>query len=98
MTQQDFNLALATTAQPRIIVIDDNPTIHSDFRKILSPDDNPHDLSEIEIDFSGCKPTQRSFYDSLDVELESAFLGEEGFQKSPMQLLKAILTRSRSVT
>ncbi|WP_426135817.1 ATP-binding protein [Pseudomonas sp. PWP3-1b2] len=64
-------------ANRRILLIDDTPSIHDDFRKILMPDveSNP-ELEDMESALFGetTKPRVQSF------ELHSAYGGEEGLQ------------------
>ncbi|AQT10208.1 MULTISPECIES: ATP-binding protein [Pseudomonas] len=59
----------------RILLIDDTPSIHEDFRKILTPpeaDDNGLDDLEAQLFGATAKPRQQPF------ELDSAYGGEEG--------------------
>jgi PAS domain S-box-containing protein len=64
----------------RILVIDDNPSIHDDFRKILSPTDVDlvADLDSDEAALFGetTKPSQ-----SWRFSIDSAFQGQEGLEK-----------------
>lgn len=65
---------------PRIIIIDDNPSIHDDFRKILCSDseiDTELDLLEASLFGTDSKPKTAS----RRYTLESAYQGEEGFEK-----------------
>ncbi|EJM10063.1 putative protein with fused histidine kinase and response regulator receiver domain [Pseudomonas sp. GM18] len=62
----------------RILLIDDTPSIHDDFRKILTPTSAKHaELDEMEAALFGSevKPTQLLF------ELDSAYGGQEGLGK-----------------
>ena len=64
---------------PRIIVIDDNPAIHDDFRKILCPEAADSSADQLEADIFGAPvdtglPAER--YD-----LETALQGLEGLEK-----------------
>jgi two-component system, cell cycle sensor histidine kinase and response regulator CckA len=68
----------AQTPNHRILVIDDNATIHADFRKILCPKsagDKDLDLMEAEL-FNEKQPGA----DSLKFELDSAYQGQEGLE------------------
>ncbi|NBF02963.1 hybrid sensor histidine kinase/response regulator [Pseudomonas sp. Fl5BN2] len=59
----------------RILLIDDTPSIHEDFRKILTPppqDDSTLDDLEAQLFGASTKPQQPAF------ELDSAYGGEEG--------------------
>ena len=71
------------TTQPenrRVLVIDDNPSIHADFRKILSPGEatlaNELDSDEAEL-FGDTAQAAHSWIFQID----SAFQGEEGLEK-----------------
>jgi len=63
----------------RVLVIDDNPSIHEDFRKILSKafaaDDRLDDLESTILETQFQTATQNGF------EIDSAFQGEEGLAK-----------------
>jgi two-component system NtrC family sensor kinase len=59
----------------RILLIDDTPTIHDDFRKILLPERDDHaelDLMEAALFGQKARPQSASF------ELDSAYQGQEG--------------------
>ncbi|WP_025128298.1 ATP-binding protein [Pseudomonas sp. PH1b] len=62
----------------RILLIDDTPSIHEDFRKILTPapDDDQH-LDDLEAQLFGAqsRPRQQAF------ELDSAYTGQEGLNR-----------------
>jgi diguanylate cyclase (GGDEF)-like protein/PAS domain S-box-containing protein len=60
----------------RILVIDDNRAIHDDFRKILAAGEAPS-LDDLEDELFG-PPTRRA---QQRYQLDSAFQGEEGFDK-----------------
>jgi two-component system cell cycle sensor histidine kinase/response regulator CckA len=69
----------AQTPNHRILIIDDNATIHADFRKILCPThagDVNLDLMEAEI-FDEAQPE----INRLKFELDSAYQGQEGLEK-----------------
>ena len=60
----------------RILIVDDNTSIHADFRNILCPD-NSDDAAANEMEavlFGENKPEEMSF------ELDSAYQGQEGFE------------------
>jgi signal transduction histidine kinase len=68
---------VSTSASPnrRILVVDDNRTIHQDFRKILCPDrsrDSTLDMMEASLFGHSEQPEQ-----TLNFEVDSAFQGEE---------------------
>ncbi len=59
---------------PRILVIDDNRSIHSDFRKILCPTSDHH-LAELEAAVFG---PQEAGVNAPVFEMDSAYQGQEG--------------------
>ncbi len=66
----------------RILVIDDNEAIHSDFRKIFAQTDGKNELDELDAELFGDNTTETQT--GLDFELCFASQGKEGFE-----LLKA---------
>src|ERR1041385_1632288 len=72
----------------RILIVDDNQSIHADFRSILCPDvSSEAAVNEMEaalFDEVAAKPLQTSF------ELESAFQGQEG-----LEMVKKALAEDR---
>jgi signal transduction histidine kinase len=65
----------------RILIVDDNPSIHEDFRKIFRGSlAAANTLSETEAAFFGEAPTQDAEAE-VDVEMDSAFQGEEALQR-----------------
>lgn len=65
------------TLNQRILIIDDNPSIHQDFLKILSPDQS-NDLDQIEASLfeeTSNKPVNKVF------KIDSAFQGQEGVER-----------------
>jgi two-component system, NtrC family, sensor kinase len=61
----------------RILVVDDNRTIHQDFRKILCPPASNNSLDEMEADLFGENEVISQF---PGFEVDSAFQGEEAIQ------------------
>src|SRR3954469_11231529 len=61
----------------RVLVIDDNNSIHQDFAKILRTEKLEDSLHEFEAEFFGAKPqaTPRSSF-----EMNSALQGQEGLE------------------
>ena len=59
----------------RVLIIDDNPAIHDDFRKILVSDDDPTELANAVEAFFGKKEVVR---EKIEVELTSATQGKAG--------------------
>src|SRR5579864_3204022 len=62
----------------RILIIDDNPAIHEDFRKILAAPDESSDFEAVSDELFGPETrssSQRGF------ELESAFQGQEAIER-----------------
>src|SRR5438067_5863912 len=75
--------AAPLTLQPynhRILIIDDNPSIHEDFRKILGPADAKlaEELDVTEASLFGDKAGTSS---ARNFQIDSAFQGEEGLEK-----------------
>lgn len=71
-----------TTMSPtsRILIVDDTPSIHEDFRKILTlPAGIGVDLDEMADSLFG-KSEQAAVYKAIDYELNSAFQGEEALE------------------
>jgi signal transduction histidine kinase len=62
----------------RILIIDDNPAIHEDFRKILCPQVQPVALEEEEAAIFG---KRREAAPASGFEIDSAFQGQEGLDK-----------------
>ncbi|WP_309890236.1 ATP-binding protein [Archangium sp.] len=64
----------------RVLIIDDTPTIHQDFRRILSgPNKDRDSFEEMEVALFGtgsARPTGHPF------EVDSAFQGEEGIERA----------------
>ncbi len=70
----------------RILIVDDNPSIHVDFQKILTHPVNDlnlkKEISELEqFLFGDCAPTMESVNSSLDYQLDHAYSGEEALRK-----------------
>lgn len=67
-------------SQARILVIDDNPAIHEDFRKIFRCRDIENaSLDAIEAAFFG--ESDHDHVQSFDVEIDSAHQGRDGWEK-----------------
>ena len=67
-----------TQRNRRILVVDDNPAIHADFKKILSPSSaSKLDLDAMESKVFGEPKAAEEF---TTFELDSAFQGQEGFR------------------
>ena len=68
------------SASSRILIVDDTPSIHEDFRKILTlPKEIGVDLDEMADSLFG-RTEQDAVYKTIDYELNSAFQGEEALQ------------------
>lgn len=61
----------------RVLVIDDNPSIHDDFRKILMPDNDLAELAEVAEAFFG-EPDV--FHDEIGARLDFTNQGKEGVE------------------
>jgi len=61
----------------RILIVDDTPSIHEDFRKILAlPEEMTEDLDRMADSLFG-RSEQDTVYKTINYELNSAFQGEE---------------------
>ncbi|MCW9048576.1 MAG: hypothetical protein OQK46_10900 [Gammaproteobacteria bacterium] len=64
----------------RILIVDDSPSIHEDFRKILMTNERSgKDLDEMADSLFG-KTEQDPVYKDIHYELESAFQGEDALK------------------
>jgi signal transduction histidine kinase len=66
---------------PRIIVIDDNPAIHDDFRKILCPEPVDAGLDALESDIFDDSSEDTIRYQAEEFDMVTALQGREGFEK-----------------
>ena len=71
---------IAEPTNRRILVIDDNPSIHDDFRKILGPID-ARLADELDADEAALFGDAPEAAHMLSFEIDSAFQGEEGLEK-----------------
>lgn len=62
----------------RVLVIDDQPSIHEDFRKILVGDAEPHDLDAMEAAVFGVRAAEPR---RIRFEVDSAYQGAEALEK-----------------
>ena len=62
----------------RVLVIDDNPSIHEDFRKILAPQDNSTELDNLSAELFGNPATDSN---EEPFVLDGASQGKEGLEK-----------------
>lgn len=63
---------------PRILIIDDNESIHKDFQSILAPKESNSDFNGLHSAFLGVEDSSKRFRAVYD--LDSAFQGEQGFE------------------
>ncbi|MEO8350673.1 MAG: response regulator, partial [Chthoniobacteraceae bacterium] len=70
----------STPTNHRILIIDDNPAIHEDFRKVLNPKSSPleDELEAEEASLFGDAPGASV---ALNFQIDSAFQGQEGLEK-----------------
>ncbi len=79
-----MNSTSATVANNRILIIDDNPEIHSDFRKVLGAVTPSNDtLDNVLAEFFGSGDTREA---QVDFELDFCFQGREGLEKVQQSL------------
>jgi len=62
----------------KILIVDDNPTIHEDIRKILCPPKAASILSEVESSLFGAPADEGN---DVQFQIDSAFQGQEGLAK-----------------
>jgi CheY-like chemotaxis protein len=72
--KQDFN--------NRILVCDDNPSIHKDFQKALQNPRSTSKLREIEDELFGDLDTENQPLAELSFQIDSAFQGQEALEKT----------------
>jgi two-component system sensor histidine kinase/response regulator len=69
------------TRPRRILIIDDNKDIHADFRKVFESSSAPaSEMDRLEAELFGSNSPAKPAQASLQVEIESAYQGEEGVQ------------------
>lgn len=76
MPRRDRDMRNPNDEQNRILVIDDNPAIHDDFRKILGGNKPPAELLSAEANFFGEENDHAP--SPLNIQIDSAYQGEEG--------------------
>ncbi|MFK7820255.1 MAG: ATP-binding protein [Planctomycetaceae bacterium] len=67
------------SAKPRVLVIDDSPAIHEDFRKILVSEAGNSSLNDAATAFFG-QEESNSAEDALEITLDSAHQGKDGYE------------------
>ena len=68
----------SSTNAPRVLVIDDTPSIHQDFHRLLSGSEEGASLAELRSTVFGKQPPRPKGY---RFEVDSAFQGEEGLRR-----------------
>lgn len=68
----------ASPKPTRILVVDDNPSIHKDIRQILNPEDTEAGLDDLETAIFG--EPQLKAQELLSLEIDSATQGEDGYE------------------
>ncbi|HZI08390.1 MAG TPA: ATP-binding protein [Archangium sp.] len=68
----------SSTNAPRVLVIDDTPSIHQDFHRLLSGGEEGASLAELRSTLFGKQPPRPRGY---RFEVDSAFQGEEGLRR-----------------
>ncbi|MCF6777030.1 EAL domain-containing protein [Thiotrichales bacterium 19X7-9] len=65
----------------RVIVIDDTASIHDDFKQIFSQTDHDNDVNQLEnLIFENNHTTQTKVLPLVDIQIDSAYSGEEGIK------------------
>lgn len=67
---------MKTDKNRRVLVIDDNQSIHADFRKVLTSQQDAQELAELQAVLLGNEADQQRGYESYEVD--SAYQGHEG--------------------
>jgi len=72
-----------SVSKKRILVIDDSEAIHTDFRRILTPEQHRSrsDIDELEAALFGSESCRAAPSDENAFEVDSAFQGQEGVAK-----------------
>ena len=84
-----MNLTVPITDGPRLLVIDDNPAIHDDIRKILAPRRDTSRLDAMEAELFG-KSVAAPSSAATDFQIDSAYQGQEA-----LTLVERALTENR---
>ena len=69
-----------TETNRRILIIDDNPAIHEDFRKILIREEQSSALDEMASELFGAEAPAAANHQRRSYEVASAYQGEQGFE------------------
>jgi signal transduction histidine kinase len=69
---------MSSSAAPRVLVIDDTPSIHQDFHRLLVGAEEGASLAELRASLFGKQPARPKGY---RFEVDSAFQGEEGLRR-----------------
>jgi CheY-like chemotaxis protein len=78
MKTQNEKAGFAGQWNRRILVVDDDPSIQQDYRKILSPGRASTDVDAIEAELFGASTESR---DAISFELDGAMQGEEALRR-----------------
>ncbi|MCP4007015.1 MAG: response regulator [bacterium] len=76
-----------TELNRRILIVDDNESIHRDYRRVLETDDSSHEIEEMEAELFG-EPSKPSFH-MRSFELDSAYQGQQAIEMVSQSLLNA---------
>ncbi|MFE8605066.1 ATP-binding protein [Archangium violaceum] len=71
-------MSLSSVPAPRVLVIDDTPSIHQDFHRLLAESEDGASLAELRASLFGMPPPRPKGY---CFEVDSAFQGEEGLRR-----------------
>ncbi|HYO68138.1 MAG TPA: ATP-binding protein [Archangium sp.] len=71
-------MSSSSAPAPRVLVIDDTPSIHQDFHRLLAVDEGGASLAELRTSLFGTSPPRPKGY---CFEVDSAFQGAEGLQR-----------------
>ncbi|MCP3868294.1 MAG: response regulator [Gammaproteobacteria bacterium] len=79
--------------QHRILVVDDNPAIHDDIRKVLHVDTSGGSIDQMEEELFGVSSSGKHSDDRISFEIDSALQGQQG-----RDLVRDAVSRNRSYT
>jgi len=74
------SMNVKTTKRWRVLAIDDNPSIHEDFKKVLVPQKSSNALLESEALLFGTDPKESAANDRFQYSIDTALQGQDGLE------------------
>lgn len=74
------SMNVSTSKQWRVLAIDDNPSIHEDYKKVLTPQNERNDLLESELLLFGDVAEAPATSERFKYTIDSAFQGQDGLE------------------